>query len=104
MIGICEDLRKSVLQAAIQGKLTEQLESDGNAETLYAEIQQEKQRLIKERKIKKEKELEPIDLDEVPFDIPGNWKWVRLGEVFAHNTGKALNQRNEEGSGCNLCS
>ena len=82
MIGICEDLRKSVLQAAIQGKLTEQLESDGNAETLYAEIQQEKQRLIKEGKIKKEKELEPIDLDEVPFDIPNNWKWVRLTSVL----------------------
>ncbi|MDD6840548.1 MAG: restriction endonuclease subunit S [Spirochaetales bacterium] len=92
------DMKASILQAAIQGKLTEQLPSDGDAETLYAEIQDEKKRLIKEGKIKKEKELEPIDLDEVPFDIPGNWKWVRLGEVFAHNTGKALNQRNEEGS------
>ena len=60
MIGICEDLRKAVLQAAIQGKLTEQLESDGNAETLYAEIQQEKQRLIKEGKIKKEKEWKTL--------------------------------------------
>lgn len=92
------DMKASILQAAIQGKLTEQLPSDGDAETLYAEIQDEKKRLIKEGKIKKEKELEPIDLEEVPFDIPGNWKWVRLGEVFAHNTGKALNQRNEEGS------
>ena len=97
MIGICEDLRKSVLQAAIQGKLTEQLESDGNAETLYAEIQQEKQRLIKEGKIKKEKELEPIDLDEIPFDIPDNWKWVKLATIFdvrdgTHDTPKYVDK------------
>lgn len=81
MIGICEDLRKAVLQAAIEGKLTEQLESDGNAETLYAEIQQEKQRLIKEGKIKKEKPLKPIDPDETPFEIPNNWKWCRFGDL-----------------------
>lgn len=92
------DMKTSLLQAAIQGKLTEQLPSDGDAETLYTEIQAEKKMLIQERKIKKEKALEPIDPDEVPFDIPDNWKWVRLGEVFAHNTGKALNQRNDEGS------
>lgn len=97
MIGICEDLRKSVLQAAIQGKLTEQLESDGNAETLYAEIQQEKQRLIKEGIIKKEKELEPIDLDEIPFDIPDNWKWVKLATIFdvrdgTHDTPKYVDK------------
>ena len=76
-----EDMKASLLQAAIQGRLTEQLASDGDAETLYAEIQDEKKKLIKEGKIKKDKELEPIDLDAVPFDIPDNWKWVKLGNI-----------------------
>lgn len=82
MIGICDDLRKAVLQAAIQGKLTEQLASDGDAETLYAEIQAEKKRLVKEGKLKKEKPLPPIKEEEIPFDIPDNWKWVRLISVL----------------------
>ena len=53
MTAICDDLRKAVLQAAIQGKLTLQLPEDGNAEDLYKEIQAEKQRLIKEGKKKR---------------------------------------------------
>lgn len=81
MIGICDDLRKSVLQAAIQGRLTQQLPEDGNAEDLYNEIQAEKQRLIKEGKIKKEKSLPEITEDYIPFDIPDNWKWVRLQNI-----------------------
>ena len=81
MIGICDDLRKSVLQAAIQGRLTQQLPEDGDAETLYAEIQKEKQKLIKEGKIKKEKPLPEITDDDIPFDIPENWKWVRWGNL-----------------------
>ena len=92
------EMKASLLQAAIQGKLTEQLASDGDAETLYADIQKEKQRLIKEGKIKKEKLLPEITEDDIPFDIPENWKWVYLGEIFSHNTGKALNQSNTEGT------
>ena len=87
MIGICEDLRKSVLQAAIQGRLTKQLPEDGNAESLYAEIQKEKQKLIKEGKIKKEKPLPEITEDDIPFDIPENWKWVHLCDVGYTQTG-----------------
>lgn len=98
MTTICDDLRKAVLQAAIQGKLTQQLPEDGNAEDLCKEIQKEKQKLIKEGKIKKEKLLPEITEDDVPFDIPENWKWVYLGDVFSHNTGKALNQSNTEGT------
>lgn len=81
MTTICDDLRKAVLQAAIQGKLTLQLPEDGNAEDLYKEIQAEKQRLIKEGKKKKEKPLPEIAEDEIPFVIPDNWKWVRLGDI-----------------------
>ena len=81
MIGICEDLRKSVLEAAIQGRLTQQLPEDGDAEALYAGIQKEKQKLIKEGKIKKEKPLSEIIEDDIPFDIPENWKWVYLNDI-----------------------
>ncbi len=74
-------LRSHILDLAIRGKLTEQLESDGTAEELYQQIQAEKQALIKEGKIKKEKLLPPIKPDEIPFEIPSNWKWVRLQAI-----------------------
>ena len=78
---LCEDLRQSVLQAAIQGKLTEQRPEDGTAEDLLKEIRAEKERLINEGKIKPGKPLKPITDDDKPFDIPENWAWVRLGEI-----------------------
>lgn len=77
-----QELKNSILQRAIQGKLVEQRTEEGTAEELYQQIQQEKQRLIKEKKIKKEKPLPEITEDEVPFDIPESWKWVRLGSVI----------------------
>ena len=66
---------------AIQGKLVEQRPEEGTGEELYQQIQDEKQRLIKEGKIKKEKPLLEITEDEIPFDIPENWKWVRISDV-----------------------
>lgn len=92
------DMKAALLQAAMQGKLTEQLPEDGNAKTLLEQIQEEKARLIKEKKIKKEKILAPISEDQVPFEIPENWKWCYLGDVFNHVAGKALNSRNTTGS------
>ena len=77
-----EALRKKVIDLAIQGKLTEQLPTDGDAETLYAQIQEEKARLVKEGKIKKDKALPEITDDEIPFEIPDSWKWVRIGNVI----------------------
>ncbi|MDB7623352.1 restriction endonuclease subunit S [Enterococcus lactis] len=77
-----EDIQKSILQYAIQGKLVEQREEDGTAEDLYKQIQEEKKKLIKEGKIKKTKALPEITEDEIPFDIPENWKWVRLGDLL----------------------
>ena len=73
-----EDMKKSILQQAIQGKLVEQRSEEGTAQELYAQIQAEKQRLIKEGKIKKEKPLPEITEDEKPFEIPDGWMWVRL--------------------------
>ena len=85
------DMQKSLLQMAIQGKLVEQRPEEGTGEELYRQIQAEKQRLIKEGKIKKEKPLPDIAEDEVPFEIPESWKWCFVGELFSHNTGKAMN-------------
>lgn len=77
-----EELKKSILQYAIQGKLVKQRKEEGTAEVLYQQIQAEKQKLIKEGKIKKTKALPEITEDEIPFDIPENWKWVRLGDLL----------------------
>lgn len=76
-----ESLKAKLITAGIQGKLTEHLESDGTAEELYQQIQAEKQKLIKEGKIKKEKPLPPIKPEEVPFEIPSSWKWVRMQQI-----------------------
>ena len=86
-----ENMKKSILQYAIQGKLVEQRPEEGTGEELYQQIQAEKQRLIQEKKIKKEKPLAEISEDEIPFDIPESWKWCYIGELFLHNTGKAQN-------------
>ena len=82
-----DDMKKSILQYAIQGKLVEQRPEEGTGEELYKQIQTEKQRLIKEGKIKKEKPLPEIEEDEIPFDIPESWKWVRLGTIGYTNIG-----------------
>ncbi len=87
-------LRSRVLDLAIRGKLTEQLESDGTAEELYQQIQTEKQKLIKEKKIKKEKPLPPIKPEEVPFEIPSNWKFVKFCNIISLQSGQDL-QKNE---------
>lgn len=76
-----EALKSKIIDAGIQGKLTEQLPEDGNAEDLYAAIQEEKARLSKEKKIKKSKTLPEITEEEIPFEIPDNWKWVRLVDL-----------------------
>lgn len=78
-MGIASDLRQSVLQAAMQGKLTMQKAEDGDARELLLAIREEKEKLVKEKKSKKEKPLAPISEDEIPFDIPENWVWIRLG-------------------------
>lgn len=93
-----DDMQKSILQYAVQGKLVEQRAEEGTAEELYKKIQAEKQKLIEEKKIKKEKPLPEITAEEIPFEIPESWQWVRIGEVFSHNTGKALNSAKTEGT------
>ena len=82
-----EDMKKSILQYAIQGKLVEQRLEEGTGAELYKQMQAEKQRLIKEKKIKKEKQLAEITDDEIPFDIPETWIWIRVGDVGSWGSG-----------------
>ena len=74
-------LKSKILDLAVRGKLTEQRPEEGSTEELLARIREEKQRLIAEGKLKKEKPLPEITEDEIPFNIPVGWKWVRLGEI-----------------------
>ena len=76
-----QELKNSILQLAIQGKLVEQRPEEGTGEELFRKIQAEKQKLAKAGKIRKEKPLPEIAEDEKPFDIPDSWKWVRLRQI-----------------------
>ena len=92
------DMQKSILQLSIQGKLVEQRPEEGTGEELFQQIQTEKQALIKAGKIKKEKPLPEIKEDEIPFDIPDSWKWVRLPVVAAMCLGKMLDKQKNTGT------
>ncbi len=82
-----KQIRQSILQYAVQGKLVEQNPQDEPASELLKRIKAEKEQLIKEGKIKKEKPLPPITQDEIPYDLPQGWQWVRLGEYTDIGTG-----------------
>ena len=94
-----EDMKKSILQYAIQGKLVEQRAEEGTGEELYQQIQAEKQRLVAEKKIKKEKPLAEISEDEIPFDIPESWKWCRMGSLGITQTGNTPSKAHPEYQG-----
>ncbi len=87
------NMKDALLQAAMQGKLTGQLESDSSVDELLEAIRKEKEELIAQKKIKKEKPLSDIE-EEIPFDIPENWRWVRLGNVGTLTRGNGI-KRNE---------
>ena len=113
---IYDKLKKSVLQEAIQGKLVPQDPNDEPASKLLERIKADKTKLFKDGKLKKKdlvdsvifkgedskyyekigSEVTCID-DEIPFEIPDSWAWIRLGNIFQHNTGKALNGSNQKG-------
>ncbi|MEN6316156.1 MAG: restriction endonuclease subunit S [Clostridiaceae bacterium] len=83
-----QELKNSILQLAIQGKLVEQRPEEGTAKELYQQIQTEKHQLIKVGTIKEEAALPDISEDEIPFDIPDSWKWVRLGDCSSYSQRK----------------
>lgn len=76
--------KQSILNSAVQGKLVPQDTKDEPASKLMERIRAEKEKLIKEKTLKKEKQLPPIDLSEVPFELPKGWEWVRIGELLHH--------------------
>ncbi len=85
-----KNLRKSILQYAVEGKLVQQDIHDEPASILYDKIVKEKENLINQGQIKKEKPIPPVTDDEIPYNIPENWKWVRLGEIIALLSGQDL--------------
>ena len=112
-----KQLKNSILQWAIQGKLVPQDPNDEPASVLLDKIRQEKERLIKEKKIKRDKnasiiyrgednsyyekmlatgEVKCID-EEVPFEIPQGWEWTRIGNIFNHASGKQQSSSNKAG-------
>ena len=76
-----EQLRASILQYAMEGKLVKQDPNDEPASELIQKIKSQRTRLAKESKIKKSKKLPLITDDEKPFDIPDNWEWARLNDL-----------------------
>lgn len=89
IINIPERLKKSILQEAITGRLVPQDPNDEPASVLLDKIRAEKKRLVKEGKLKKKDLVEtPISEDEIPFEIPESWEWVRLNSLFNIFTGK----------------
>ncbi len=113
---VITNAKSKILDLAIRGKLVPQDPNDEPASVLLERIRAEKEALIKAGKIKRDKkestifkgednsyyekigsEVKNID-DEIPFDIPNSWCWTRLGTLFNHNTGKALNTSNQQGS------
>jgi type I restriction enzyme S subunit len=87
-----DQLKQTILQLAVMGKLVPQDRNDEPASVLLEKIAAEKERLVKEGKIKKQKKLPPISDDEKPFELPGGWEWCRLGDlayVFAGNSFKS---------------
>ncbi|MFN3589821.1 MAG: restriction endonuclease subunit S [Spirosomataceae bacterium] len=102
-VDLVKKLRQQLLQDAVQGKLVEQNPKDEPASELLKKIKAEKVKLIAEKKLKKEKELPPIKAEEIPFEIPDNWVWCRLGEVCTFISGNNFNSedfKKEEGVKC----
>ncbi|MCL4537402.1 MAG: restriction endonuclease subunit S [Nitrospirae bacterium] len=89
-LDLVKQLRQAFLREAMQGKLVEQDPMDEPASELLKKIKAEKEKLIKEKKLKKEKEMPPIKEDEIPFEIPENWVWCRLGEICRISSGDGL--------------
>lgn len=90
-----KELRNIVLQLAVEGKLVEQSIDDEPASVLLEMIYKEKETLVKDSKIKKSKPMPPIKESEIPFEIPENWEWVRLGEYFIINPRNSLDDNLE---------
>ncbi|MEL0624311.1 restriction endonuclease subunit S [Marinomonas arenicola] len=93
-----DQLKQTVLQLAVMGKLVPQDPNDEPASVLLERIAAEKEQLIKDKKIKKQKPLPPITDDEKPFQLPKGWEWVRFGSVVICRLGKMLDKAKNTGT------
>jgi type I restriction enzyme S subunit len=84
-----QELRQAILQEAVSGRLVPQDPNDEPASELLRKVRSEKEELIKEKKIKRDKPLPPITKEEIPYDLPKGWEWVRLGEI-RHDWGQKI--------------
>ncbi len=97
-LDLLKKLRQQILQDAVKGKLVPQDPNDEPAIKLLERIKAEKEKLVREKKIKKEKPLTEIKPEEIPFEIPENWAWCRLGEMAINRDGerKPISQNERE--------
>ena len=89
------DMKAAVLQAAMRGKLTEQLDTDSSVDDLLEDIKKEREKLVAEGKIKKSRTKQNdnfVELEDVPFGIPSSWKWVKIKDVVVFLNGRAYKQ------------
>ncbi len=96
-LNLIKQMRQAFLREAMQGKLVKSTNTKETGLQLLAKIKAEKAQLITEKKLKKEKELAPISEDEIPFEIPENWAWCRLEEIFSVEKGLVGIQKAIEG-------
>ena len=88
---LAQDLRKSVLRAAIQGLLTEQFENDSSVSELIEKIKDKKELLIKNKKINRDKPFSNIEkFKKYPFEIPANWRFERLGSLMINRDSERI--------------
>ena len=93
-----DQLKQTILQLAVMGKLVPQDPSDEPAAELLKRIAEEKAQLLKDKKIKKQKALPPIAEDEKPFELPNGWEWCRFGNVATSRLGKMLDKSKNVGA------
>lgn len=89
-----ENMKDAILQAAMQGKLTEQLESDGDAHELESNLVKKMKATLSDKAFKKSKAFEDITDEEIPFDIPDNWTWTRFGKLASVLSGTSYSKAN----------
>lgn len=96
-LALVKKLRGAYLREAMQGKLVPQDSTDEPAEMLLEKIKAEKEKFVAEKRIRRDKPLPPIKPEEIPFEIPSNWTWCRLGEIVQHNSGKTKDSGRNKG-------
>lgn len=99
-----ENMRKAILQAALQGKLTKQLSTDSSVGKTLQDLKEHKEKLVQEGKVYKKKATEPFYSDDYPCDIPDNWKWVQLSDVSIIQEGAGIRKHQYTLTGIQLFS